>query len=356
MLKEERRQRIIRILQSDRTAKVSDLARQLKSSRATIWRDIDDLAAKGQVVKVHGGATLVETAEESAGIERRLELLTPQAGLRIGFQAPEATYYYGPVITGARRACELAGARLVVMLSGYAPDDVRETLATLEDTGVDGLLMSPTAGYPDAGPGPWEIVNSMERPVVLVERECPGLDLGGVRSVSTAHEAGVYSALQHLKGLGHQRVGLVAQSDRGDPMRRVTEGWRTASRALGLNADLEVAPEWIAQDPDEIVAAIKAVGVTAVLCMNDAMAGRMLRAFRRQGVSIPDDLSVIAYDDEIAEILKPPLTAVSPDREMVGFVAAQQLMTLLSNGDPGPGRRVHIDPRLVERGSTAPPS
>ncbi|MGD7704971.1 substrate-binding domain-containing protein [Microlunatus sp. Y2014] len=353
MLKEERHQRIVRALQQGGSVKVSDLASLLQSSRATIWRDIDELARRGTVSKVHGGATLVERARDRAGVERSLEFMTPQPGLVLGLQAPESLYYYGPIIAGARRACELAGARLVLSISGYQSADVREAVDTLLDTEVDGMLLTPTVGH-DGPDDTWSWVGRLRRPIVLVEREYRGLELPGVRSVSTAHEAGVHAALWHLQQLGHRRIGLVSVHDRTDPMRRVVEGWRMAVRDLGLNTDSDTDLAWIDREPGEAAAELLAAGVTGLLCMNDAMAARVLRALRALGVRVPGDVSLISYDDEMAEHLKPPLTAVSPAREAVGFVAAQQLLTLLSTDDPGPGRRIRIDPRLVVRESTGP--
>ena len=352
MLKEERHQRIIRALQESGSARVSDLAQKLQSSRATVWRDIDTLAKRGLVTKVHGGATLVHPSDGPALMERSLELVPPRPGLAIGFQVPESLYYFGPVISGARRACDRAGARLVVCVSDRG--DLSDAVETLIDSDVDGMLLTPDFRT-DTAVETSRWIAGLDRPVVLVERISPGLDLPGVRSVTSSREAGVYAALEHLQAQGHTRVGLVTLSNRGEAMRRVIAGWRLAARDLGLNTDNDEPREWIGNEPDEVVDGIRDAEVTGVLCMNDAFAAKVVRAFRRVGIVIPDQLSMISYDDEIAEHLKPPLTAVSPERETVGFVAVQQMLALLSNGDPGPARRISIDPKLVIRESTAPP-
>ncbi len=348
MLKEERRQRIVRILEAERSAKVSDLARQLSTSRATIWRDIDEMAAQGRVTKVHGGATLALGNELAVGSEHGLEVGPLRPGLRIGMQVPDANYYYPPVIAGVQRACDLAGASLLVMRSGYPVGGVDEAVAILLDSDVDGLLLSPTQrgenlDIPETG-----------RPFVLVEREKLGVESRGVRSVSTAHEEGVHTAISHLQGLGHRRIALVARSAKGAPMRRVVEGWRTAAQRLLVGPD-DYGLEWVGDDAAAAMEQLRANEITAALCMNDVVAAQVLRETRRCGLTVPRDLSLIAYDDELAKNLKPALTAVSPDREAVGFVAAQQLLTLLSNTHPGPDRRIRIDPRLVIRDSTCPP-
>ncbi|HIY25020.1 MAG TPA: substrate-binding domain-containing protein [Candidatus Brachybacterium merdigallinarum] len=355
MFKNERQQAIVRALQESGSVRVAELAEMLKSSRATIWRDIDELGRRGVVSKVHGGATLTHPLPTGGIVQQSLELAPPQPGLVIGLQVPESLYYFGPIITGAKRACELAGAELKVGISGYQDDDIREEAAILHEAGVDGLLLTPSFA-PSKVEETCRWITDLDLPVVLVERESPGLGIPGARTVSTSREAGTHAAMAHLKLLGHENVGLISVNERVEPMRRVIDGWQIACRDLGLNTELTEPPLWIADDSKELVDAIVDSGITGVLCMNDALASRLLRHFRRRGIEIPKHLSLIAFDDEIAEHLEPPLTAVSPERETVGFVAVQQALAMLSNGDPGPGRRLTIDPTLVIRESTAAPA
>ena len=331
MLKEERLQSIVRALQEGGSARVSDLAETLASSRATIWRDLDELSRRDLVTKVHGGATLAAAQRASETSPVGFDPVPHRAGATVGFQVPASLYFFGPIIEGAKRACELAGAELMVSISGYADEDVREAVGSLLDAEVDGLLLTPTF-TPRQAEQTSQWINALDRPVVLVERESLGLELPGLRAVSTTREAGSYEAL-----------------------RRVIDDWQLACRDLDLNTGCEHSPVWIGDDPRELVDSIAVAGVTGVLVMNDALAARMLRELRRAGLRVPDQLSLIAYDDEIAEHLSPSLTAISPAREQVGFVAAQQLLSLLSDGDPGPGRRITIDPTLRLRDPTAPP-
>src|SRR5699024_5133509 len=135
------------------------------------------------VTKVHGGATLVRNNEASASMERSLELVAPRPGLAIGFQVPESLYYFGPIISGARRACERADARLVVFVSGQA--ELPDAVETLVDSDVDGMLLTPDFRV-GTGAETARWIAGLDRPVVLVERVSPGLALPGVRSVTTA--------------------------------------------------------------------------------------------------------------------------------------------------------------------------
>ena len=95
-------------------------------------------------------------------------------------------------------------------------------------------------------------------------------------------------------------------------------------------------------------------GVTALVVHSDPEAMAFVDLALNRGISVPDDLSVIAYDDEVAELFTPALTAVSPPRGGVGQAAVDLLARRLE--DPNrPVHRVVLSPTLNVRGSTAPP-
>ncbi|MEH6781733.1 MAG: substrate-binding domain-containing protein [Rhodoglobus sp.] len=97
-----------------------------------------------------------------------------------------------------------------------------------------------------------------------------------------------------------------------------------------------------------------ATGVTALLVHSDPEAMAFVDLALARGISIPEDLSIIAYDDEVAQLFTPALTAVSPPREAVGAAAVGLLIARIA--DPTrPVNRVVLSPSLNVRGSTAPP-
>ncbi|MDV9193176.1 substrate-binding domain-containing protein, partial [Streptomyces sp. SR27] len=95
----------------------------------------------------------------------------------------------------------------------------------------------------------------------------------------------------------------------------------------------------------------RAAGVTAALCFGDREAALMLAAARRAGVRVPEDLALISYDNEFADIAETPLTAVSPPKYQLGRLAAQILLRRLAEGEAAPLHQVQLRPRLVVRAS-----
>lgn len=353
MLSDERREYILREIRGSGFVHAADLADRLEVSRATVWRDIDRLAKAGAVAKVHGGASAPYSA--SAGVATR----TTNTQLTIGMQVPTSSYYYRSVIEGAREVCESFGARLVVGVSGYS--DVEEDLESargLAGVGADGLLLTPgAADNSPGGSGYWRVLDELTCPIVFVERDLDGIVPDSVASVTTAREAGVHSAVAHLVGLGHRRIGFVAIRHASRSRYRIRQGYEDAVAALGAEQPPEPGGwQWYSPTTTgQILEEVRAAGVTAVVVFGDTLAISLSHEGHRRGWSIPGDLSIISYDNEIAADGLPPLSAISPDRRGVGRTAARYLLTHLSGGEPLGGRRLNVQPSLVLRESTAPP-
>jgi DNA-binding LacI/PurR family transcriptional regulator len=198
-------------------------------------------------------------------------------------------------------------------------------------------------------------------PSVLVERDAvPGA--GGIprESVTTDHALGALLAARHLATLGHRKVGLIL-SRHSPTSRKIAGGWQTACEELALTpADHfeQTLPDRTSPDFSDVVNATLdsalATGVTALLVHSDPEAMAFVDLALTRGISVPDDLSIIAYDDEVAQLFTPALTAVSPPRASVGEAAVELLARRIAEPDR-PVHRVQLSPRLNVRASTAAP-
>lgn len=156
----------------------------------------------------------------------------------------------------------------------------------------------------------------------------------GINSVNVDNEAAAKRAVEHLIELGHRQIGhVIGLSRNGDPNPRLV-GYRAAMQAAGL----EVRPEWVVQGDYAIDSGVEAGNrmlaagplPTSVFCGNDEMAVGLIWALRQQGVTCPDDISVIGFDDmEIAEYYAPSLTTMRHPREEIGRVATRVLIDIL---------------------------
>ena len=153
---------------------------------------------------------------------------------------------------------------------------------------------------------------------MLVERDAVSPDGAPIESVTTDHALGAMLAARHLASLGHRRVGLVL-SRNSPTSRKIAAGWQQAV------ADLELGParhvETVLPDrssPDftsEVNTALDALmdaGITGLLVHSDPEAMAVVDLALNRGISVPEDLSIIAYDDEVAQLFTPALTECSP--------------------------------------------
>ncbi|HEY8720978.1 LacI family DNA-binding transcriptional regulator [Pengzhenrongella sp.] len=186
-------------------------------------------------------------------------------------------------------------------------------------------------------------------PIVLVNRRVPGIP-----AVTIDNAGGMGQAANHLRALGHKRVGYVA-----GPASSYSNLERSAAVEQHLVAAGMTCALIGAYDPsfDGGAGAADAVllaDVSAVIVYNDVMAIGLVSRLTAYGVSIPAELSIVGFDDiPIASMITPPLTTVRIEREQAGRVAIEHLHALLT------ARRGEIDPppelgtELVVRGSTA---
>ena len=340
MLAEERKARILATVGSRGIVRVADLVVTLGVSDVTVRRDLDELARSGQVRKVRGGAT-----SATAGS-------APVPTAHVGVMVPTATDYFRRIVDGIQGALVSEGARLTLSVSDYRPERERALVDGLIAAGADGLLLVPTI---DEGQR-W--LHELPVPSVLVEREMDDNRLGPTSSVRTAHEQGAAAAVEHLHGLGHTRIALITRGD-SQAAELIRRGWEQAVARLGLDQDAPVIlgkdvgswPRWSDADVDTVVRQLRDAQVTALLCHNDENAMTIVQHARGRGWPVPEQLSIVAYEDEVARLGDPPLTAVSPPKEEVGKLAARTLLELI--GEPGAARHIRIEPQIVVRASTA---
>ncbi len=351
-----RQERILDELRRSGSVRVTDLARQLGVAELTVRRDISSLADRGLLTRVHGGATL----------RSRLDPTVPRTGgsaaalFRIGMVVPSLTYYWPPIILGARAAATASGAQLILRAASYSVADQRRQIVTLLESGfVHGLIVAPdTTGADGAALTHW--LSTLSIPVVLAERRAPtAMALTSLEWVTTDHVFGGTLAVRHLTTLGHRRLGVITSvgSPTSAPLRR---GWFAAVEDLDLDCpiDRDLSLETMAAAErdtaiDEVLASCRTAGVTALLIHSDRQAVLLQQRARDTGWRIPEDLAVVAYDDEVAQSAEPPITALRPPKQDVGRVAVELMVGRLTGGPSRPRQHCYLLPELSLRASTA---
>jgi DNA-binding LacI/PurR family transcriptional regulator len=360
LLVAQRQELLLRELRASGAVRITELAARFGVSGGTIRRDLADLAAAGRVTKVRGGAVLAEPTGD-AGVGAGPEPAespgagaTP-AGHTLGLLVPSATYYYPRVVAGVRAVAAQRGARVVIGLTDYAqPRDARQ-IDELYSSGVAGLLVTSTGGH-HLRQETLDRLRAGGLPFVLVERQ-PESPFEPCEFVVSDHRQGAYSAVRHLRDLGHDRVGLYTN---GSPTASlVREGHAAAVERLDL---VPAAPaldggrptlgsEEAARQYDAFIEACLASGTRAALVHSDHDAIELMQRLRARGLRTPEDMALVAYDDEIAALADVPLTAVAPPKQEIGEQAARLLLDRLDATEPVSARQLTVQPRLIVRES-----
>ncbi|MBF4604375.1 substrate-binding domain-containing protein [Curtobacterium sp. VKM Ac-2884] len=356
-----RHERILAELRVHGALSASDFAEREGISAMTVRRDLSELADRGVLRRVHGGAVSVETLPTAGAPHRPAPRpdrdTTDGSGalFTLGLVVPDPGYYFPKIVAGVAERTEALGGRVVLGVSRYEPARERQQVERLIAAGVDGLLVTTTVA--DAFTT-LELLDHAPMPVVVVERSVVEAPVGSaLESVRSDHESGAGIAVRHLAELGHRRIGMAVFDTPTTPQLRT--GYDRAVRQLGLDPD---APVQVIPDDQGVGATTRAfikrclaTGTTAVFVHSDQYAVEFVETVTEMGLSIPDDLSVVAYDDEVAALAGVPLTAVAPPKNDVGRFAATMCFERISaTAQVGFARRhMTLAPTLSVRASTA---
>ncbi|MEV6399299.1 LacI family DNA-binding transcriptional regulator [Streptomyces sp. NPDC051907] len=337
---EKRRSRILDAVRSLGTVRVVALAERLDLPAVTVRRDLAALAESGLVHRSHG--TVSSLAAQ----------LSPQAGPTLGLLVPTVSQYFDEVITGARRAAADAGAQVILGISSYDASADQSQVETLLDSGAQALILTPNwKPLDDTREHGW--VADLPVPTILLERRpTAGSPAFAVDSVSSDHHYGALLALRHLAALGHERVLLAARLDTWTAL-KVRSGYAEGCALLGMTAEpvVDVTDSFAhaGRAAATVVDAVKR-GVRAVLVHNDQDAIQLIPLLRTKGLSVPHDVALVSYDDVVASLGAPPLTAVAPPKRAVGEAAVRMALGRFGV-EASPVQHLELLPELVVRGS-----
>lgn len=246
-----------------------------------------------------------------------------------------------------------AGARgLDLVLSTTTPrTDERRAAETLLDFRCEALVL--------LGP------QLPDTELVALGELCPTVAVGragvaGVTGVLAADDQGLEAAVDHLASLGHQRIAFV-DGPRGTIARARRQGYRDAMARRGLRAHADVVRGGVTEvegvaAADRLLVRPPAGRPTAVIAYNDRVAIGLRDALVRSGFRVPQDVSVVGYDDSpMARLGTIDLTSVSQEPGLLAEATVEVVATLLDEEPRRAVADVVIPPRLVIRSSTGPP-
>ncbi len=271
----------------------------------------------------------------------------------IGMLLPDlGTGYSAEITRGIEAELSLANLDLVLYTTHRVANKESDYIANLVRGAVDGLLLllprNPT-DYIDT-------LTERNFPFVLIDHQGSGQNCPGVGATNWQ---GAYNATEYLIELGHQRIGFITGwLDLGCSVDRL-DGYRAALRIHHLPEHPELIYEGSFVQNDGYAGTQAFLNLpqppTAIFASNDVMAFGVMDAVRDCGLRVPDDISVIGFDDIVqASLTRPALTTVKQPLEKMGRVATLMLLDLL-NKQEGRPRRIELPTELVRRESCQAP-
>ncbi|MFE7193483.1 LacI family DNA-binding transcriptional regulator [Kitasatospora sp. NPDC057541] len=332
------------------TARLSDIAAQAGVSEATVSRVLNG--------KANVSATTRQTvlaALDVLGYERPTRLRRRSAGL-IGLITPELS---NPIFPALAQVIEQALSRhgftpvLCTQTPGGSTED--ELVEMLVDRGVAGIVfVSGLHADSTADHDRYARLAGRGVPFVLINGYSERID---APFISPDDRAAMWMAVQHLAELGHERIGLAVGQQRYVPVLRKIEGFTAAMReVLGFTAQeaqgLVHHTLFSVEGGHAAAGALLDKGCTAIVCGSDMMALGAIRAVRQRGLSVPQDVSVVGFDDSpLIAFTEPPLTTVRQPVEAMATAAVDALLEEVG-GNAAQRGEFMFQPELVMRGST----
>lgn len=329
--------------------RLAEVARKVGVSEATVSRVLNDKPGVSDATR-----QAVLTALDVMGYERPTKLRGERARL-VGLVLPELTNPIFPALA------EIIGGGLTQ--SGYTPLLCTQSAGGITESDyVDLLLQQQVSGviflggnYSQTG-APHEHYERLSRvhlPTVLVNARMEGLDFA---TVSTDDTTAAEQAVRHLHQLGHRRIGMLLGPGDHVPSQRKLTGARRVLADLGAPLDdaLVVRGLYTLESGQAGATRLIAAGATAIVCASDPLALGAIRAARRSGLRVPEQISIVGYDDSaLMSCTEPPLTTVRQPIDAMGRTAIEMLLAQI-HGAASTGVELLFEPELVLRGSTAP--
>lgn len=329
--------------------RLAEVARKVGVSEATVSRVLNGKPGVSDATR-----QAVLTALDVLGYERPTKLRGERARL-VGLVLPELTNPIFPALA------EIIGGGLTQ--SGYTPLLCTQNAGGITESDyVDLLLQQQVSGViflggnysqTDAPHDHYERLRRVKLPTVLVNARMDGLDF---TTVSTDDTTAAEQAVRHLQQLGHHRIGMLLGPGDHVPSQRKLAGARRVLAELGepLADDLVVRGLYTLESGQAGATRLLAAGATAIVCASDLLALGAIRAVRRAGRRVPEDVSVVGYDDSaLMSCTEPPLTTVRQPIDAMGRTAIELLLAQIQ-GAESTGVELLFEPELVLRASTAP--
>jgi DNA-binding LacI/PurR family transcriptional regulator len=327
-----------------RPPRLEDVASHAGVSHQTVSRVVNNHPNVSKATRERVEAAIAELGYRRNTAARSLVTRRSQI---IGVLGTELAQY-GPANTllGVQQAARETGYFVsIAALKESGADSIADAVRYFTDQGADGIIVI----VPHDGTVKTLETLNLDVPVVVVGAGSHGRFSGAM----VDQKRGARVAVAHLISEGHRRIGHISGPPDWIDAAARAEGWREELAAAGLAVDLLLEGDWSAGSGYRMGQKLAAERTaTAVFVGNDQMALGVLRAFSEAGVRVPQDVSLVGFDDQPeAAYFTPPLTTVRQDFEELGRRCMDIMRTQIEDG--AASTTTVVDPELVVRSSTS---
>ncbi len=326
---------------------IYDIAKLAKVSPSTVSRALEDHPRIGVETKKRIQALAKEMDYVPSTVAKSLAAnKTWTIGMVL---ATISDPFMGRVIEGVEHVAIEAGFNAFISTSQNDRQREIAAIKMLQKRRVDGIIVIASHLF-DQYP---RFYGRSKVPIVIINEQRPGETMHFV-TVDDVH--GAQLAVEHVLALGHRRIGYVGVTNRPQSNQHRFKGYQNALEAGGIAVDPALiftshTSEDHAKGGEASLEPLLAAGATAVFCYNDTTAIGLLAACHKRGLSVPDNLSIIGFDDiDMAAYTMPPLTTIRQPRFELGQQAMRMMLALLDGQEP---ENQVVPGELVVRQTTA---
>ena len=327
----------------------ADLATQFSASRQTIRQAVGELVQRGFLERIQGSGTYC--------IGQPTPVANQSASGIVGVMTTYISDYIFPhIIRGIEERLSENGYSPLLFTTQNDVSRERKALKDILSKGVDGIIAEATkSAYTNPNMDLFHQLEAQGIPVVMLHATYPNLHMP---VIEVDDRQGAYLAVRHLIELGHQQIGVIMKMDDRQGLRRM-EGFLLALNESGYTYDSDHIAFFTTEQQTTIatnyVQSLQQMAPerrpTAVFCYNDSIATYLLTALREHDLSVPEELSVVGFDDApMAAQSYPPLTTVEHPKHAMGTYAGDLILQMIRR-EPVTQRVFTYTPKLVVRSS-----
>jgi len=334
-------------------ATIRDVAREAGVSIAVVSRVLND--GTGPVAPTTR-ARVVDVIERLAYQPRAAAReLGQQSATTIGLVLADLTNpFFARLADRVVWEARARGIHVVLLTNQEDPHLEAESIETLIGRSVGSVIATPTGGNADR----WRRLTELGVNVVFVDREIDDLAEIDIVTIGNARSAEV--ATRHLLGLGHERIAFISGPLSTSTGRDRVAGFRRAMTEAGVDVDdrLIHAIPFRGDSGSDAVSALLALPEppTGLIVGNTAQVRSALRRVKQSPITVPDDLSLVVFDDNPwTELVSPPLSVVRQPIDMLALHSVELAVGRLKGALTEPPKRIQVDAEFVQRSSSARP-